>query len=52
MNKYDYDYQEALVKENEELRRENRELREQLERFEYEGGSLDKDKEESTNDWF
>ncbi|BDA81583.1 hypothetical protein [Staphylococcus phage vB_SsapH-Golestan-100] len=52
MNKYDYDYQEALIKENEELRRENKELRAQLERFENEGGSPEKDKEEYTNDCF
>lgn len=46
MNKYDYDYQEALMKENEELRKENRELREQLERFVNEGGSPEKSKED------
>lgn len=52
MNKYDYNYQEALMKENEELRKENKELREQLERFVNEGGSPEKSKEEYNNDWF
>lgn len=46
MNKYDYDYQEAVMKENEELRKENKELREQLERFVNEGGSPEKSKED------
>lgn len=38
MNKYDYEYQEALIRENEQLRKENEELKEQVERFENEGG--------------
>lgn len=42
MNKYDTDYQEALIKENEELRKENKELKEQIERFENEGGKQSK----------
>lgn len=45
MNKYDYDYQEALIKENAELRQEVRELREQLERFENEGGTSEEEEE-------
>lgn len=41
MNKYDMDYQEALIKEIEALRKENEELKSQIEeliRFSEEGG--------------
>lgn len=41
MNKYDVDYQEALIKEIEALRKENKELKDQIEelsRFEEESG--------------
>lgn len=38
MNKHDYDYQEALIKENEELRKENNELKKQLEVTDYKEG--------------
>ena len=37
MNKHDYEYQEALIKENEELRKENNELKKQLSAFTNEG---------------
>lgn len=52
MNKYDYEYQEALIKENEELRKENNELKKQLSAFTNEGGGQEvTDYKDAVKEW-
>ena len=52
MNKHDYEYQEALIKENEELREENNELKKQSLHLLIEGGGQEvTDYKDAIKEW-